>query len=184
MDKNTEDFKNISLTGRLCYLFMCIESYLSSCYPDRDWTLVAEKMWQWTSGYCNEGCDVYTQIIPDYLFEFDTYIETNEREFDGELSEEDYYTFVNLYEGITDGNSQDEINKLLMLPVDFNNECECTDFSYADTPTLNIISKAQSILYENGIEIPSKEKIEKFSVDEKGGWGDFFDSRYLSVLLK
>lgn len=54
------DFKlmNLSLTGRLCYLFMCIERYLSICYPDRDWSLVAEKCWQWTNKYWNDGCDI------------------------------------------------------------------------------------------------------------------------------
>ena len=37
-------FKNITMTGRMCYIFMCMERYLLSLYPDRDWTLVAKKM--------------------------------------------------------------------------------------------------------------------------------------------
>ena len=33
-----EEWKNLSLTGKLCYLFMCIEKYLVTCYPDKDWS--------------------------------------------------------------------------------------------------------------------------------------------------
>ncbi|MDE6318273.1 MAG: hypothetical protein K2M22_00880, partial [Lachnospiraceae bacterium] len=59
----TDELKNISLTGRLCYLFMCIEKYLVSVYPDRDWMPVAKKCWQWTSVFWNEGCDEYDKIV-------------------------------------------------------------------------------------------------------------------------
>ena len=48
-------FKNISITGRLCYLFMCIEKYLISMYPDKDWTVVAERLWLWTETYWDEA---------------------------------------------------------------------------------------------------------------------------------
>ena len=34
----SERFYNITMTGRLCYIFMCIERYLTTLYPERDWT--------------------------------------------------------------------------------------------------------------------------------------------------
>ena len=37
-------FRNITMTGRLIYIFMCIERYLVSLYPERDWTPVATRM--------------------------------------------------------------------------------------------------------------------------------------------
>lgn len=74
-----EEFREISLTGRLCCLFMCIENYLIHGYPDRDWTPVAKRCWQWTNGWWNEGCDVYAQAVPEYLFQFDNYQESSER---------------------------------------------------------------------------------------------------------
>ena len=40
------DFSNIYMTGRLCYLFMCIEKYLVTRWPDRNWVPVAEALWQ------------------------------------------------------------------------------------------------------------------------------------------
>lgn len=184
MDKEVSKFKKISLTGRLCYLFMCIEKYLVSCYPDKDWTMVAKKCWQWTNGCWDEGCDRYSQVIPRYLFEFDNYYETNEREFDGELSESDYRTLINLYDGITDGSKEDEIDQMLTLPIDFNNICEGTGFSFADESTLKILLEAQSFLLRHNIECPSVDAIHCFTIDQKNGWGEFVDSEYLSIILK
>ena len=44
MDKR---FENITMNGRMFFIFMCIERYLLALYPDRDWSLVAKKMWRW-----------------------------------------------------------------------------------------------------------------------------------------
>lgn len=140
------EFKTITLTGRLCYLFMCIEKYL-------------------------------------VLLEFDNYRDTNEWEFDGELLEEDYLELVSLYKGITDGSGDAEIDKVLMLPIDFNNECECTNFEDADEPTLTIIERAQAILEKHNIELPDIEEIINIKMDYRGGWGDFVESEHLSIIL-
>lgn len=182
MDKKMQEWKSISLTGRLCYLFMCIERYLVFCYPDRDWTPVARKMWVWTEGYWDEGLERYQHVVPEFLLEFDNYKETNEREFDGELSEQDYNTLVKLYEGITNGSEEDEIDEVLMLPVDFNNFCEGTSFSWSDKPTIELIGKAQNILLRNGIDIPSIDMVSSFTIRQQE-WGDLLDER-LSHLIR
>lgn len=104
---------NLSLTGRLCYLFMCI---------------VAKKCWQWTSVYWNEGRDRYSIVVPEYLFEFPNYEKTNTLAFDGMLSKKEYLELTNLFAGLTTGNSEDELNQVLSLPIEFNNVCECTSF--------------------------------------------------------
>ncbi len=181
--KKTTQFRNISLAGRLCYLFMCIEKYLVSCYPDRDWTCVAKKCWQWTNQYWNDGCDIYSHVVPEFLLEFAGYRETNEREFDGGLLEEDYLTLINLYKGITDGCGEAEIDEVLMLPIDFNNACEGTGFACADRPTLIILEQIQTILDAHNIEWPCIDKISDLTIDSKSGWGDFMDSEYLSIIL-
>lgn len=177
------DFKSISLTGRLCYLFMCIERYLITLYPDRDWTPVAQRCWQWTNRYWNDGCDIYAPVVPEFLLEYDNYEEANELAFDDMLSREDYAELTRLFDGITDGNSANEINRVLYLPVDFANKCECTEFDYSNEPTLKIIDEMREILESNGIEPPSVDNVADMTVEQKNGWGDFVDSRYLSVIL-
>lgn len=175
--------KSLSLTGRLCYLFMCIEKYLVTCYPDKDWTAVAKRCWQWTSIYWDEGCDIYAPVVPEFLLEFDNYSDTNTYAFDGKLSEKDYLELRQLYKDITNGSAEDEINQVLMLPINFNNECECTDFKDADDPTLMIVHKMQEILALHNIYAPDINTVKNMTVDIKGGWGNFVNSEYLSIII-
>ena len=177
------EWRELSLTGRLCYLFMCIEKYLVTCYPDRDWTPVAQRCWQWTNVYWNEGLDTYEPVVPYYLLEFDNYEEANRREFDGNLPEKDYLILKKLFEGIADGSLEDEINQVLMLPTDFNHVCECSDFSSADEPTLEILQKMQQFLSLHNITAPDVNAVKHMTADQKGGWGDFVDSQYLAIIL-
>lgn len=178
-----KEWINLSLTGRLCYLFMCIEKYLVTCYPHKDWTPVAKRCWQWTNVYWNEGCDMYSQVVPEYLFEFDNYEDANRLAFDGELSEKDYLVLRKLFQGITSGSPEDEINQVLRLPIDFNNECEGTNFKAADEPTLAILHKMQHFLSLHNISVPDINAVKNMTVDQKNGWGDFMDSEYLSIII-
>ena len=175
---------NLSLTGRLCYLFMCMEKYLITCYPERNWEIVAKKCWQWTSIYWNEGCDRYSIVVPEYLFEFPNYEKTNTLAFDGMLSKKEYLELTNLFTGLTTGNSEDELNQVLSLPIEFNNVCECTSFREANTPTLMILYKMQHFLSLHHISFPSISNVQNMTVDQKNGWGNFIDSEYLSIIIK
>ena len=159
MDKMESELKTLSLTGRLCYLFMCIEKYLTLCYPERDWSFVAKRCWQWTNVYWNEGCDIYSVVVPEYFFHMSA--------FDGELSQKEYLELTNLFSGLTTGNPEDEINQVLMLPIEFNNECECTDFENADIPTLKILYKMQHFLSLHNISFPDIKRVQDMTVDQK-----------------
>ncbi len=184
MEKMESELKNLSLTGRLCYLFMCIEKYLTQCYPERDWSLVAKRCWQWTNVYWDEGRDIYSVVVPEFLLEFDDYEKTNTRAFDGELSPEDYLQLTNLFAGLTTGNSEDEINQVLKLPIEFNDACEGSEFYSADIPTLKILYKMQHFLSLHNISFPSVNSVQNMTVDQENGWGDFIDGEYLSIILQ
>lgn len=119
MEKLEPELKTLSLTGRLCYLFMCIEKYLTLCYPEREWGVVAKS----------------------------------------------------------------EINQVLMLPIEFNNVCECTNFDNADIPTLKILYKIQHFLSLHNISFPSVNSVQNMTVDQENGWGNFIDSEYLSIII-
>ena len=179
-----EFFKSISMTGRLCYLFMCIEKYLVSVYPERDWTIVAERLWQWTERYWNEAQEESDQVIPEYLMEFSTYEKTNKRCFDGELSRDLYNKLMELYNGITNGNSEDEINQVLFTTVEWGTVCEGAGFAEADSPTIGYLEWMESILQNHSIELPDRELVVNMTKDQKDGWGDFCNCRHLSIILK
>lgn len=180
--KLIKDLRKLSLTGRMCYLFMCIEKYLTVLYPQKDWTPVAKRCWQWTNRYWNEGWDIYSVVVPEYLFEYNTYEETKD-DFDGQLTEKDYDELVDLFQGITDGNPEDEINQVLKMPIEFSNECECTDFGAASVSSMYLFLDMKHIFDLHTIMLPDIIKVSNMTMDQKNGWGEFVDSKYLSIIL-
>ena len=176
-------FDNISMLGRLCYLFMCIEKYLVNKYPDRDWRIVADRLWNWTEEYWNDAQEKSDQIIPEYILAFNSYEKVNMKCFDGELSEGLYNQLVRLYEGITTGNSEEEINQVLFTTVEWGTYCEGASLSSAQGPATNLIYFVLDILDKYQIEYPDMMSIQNMSIDEKNGWGEFRNCRHLSTIL-
>jgi len=187
-----KEFYNITMTGRLCYIFMCIECYLITLYPDRDWTPVAKRMWQWTSHWWNESWDIYSEAVPEFILQFDSYEETNERSYDGNLKKEDYEEITALFKGITNGDGKDELCKVLMIPSDFGSTCEGMSASGAEPYVAELIDDIENILQKHNILLPDKKILQSFTY-ERGKpadrnkkapvWGDFENTEYLSVIL-
>jgi len=190
MNELYQQFENITLTGRLCYIFMCIEKYLVTLYPQKDWTPVAKRMWQWTNSEDLEiADDIYNQAIPECILEFDTYEETNSRAYDNNLKKEDYDEITACFEGITTGNSNDEICQILMIPSKFMSLCMYNSFFYVEKYTLEFLNCIIMILNRHSILLPDMTLISKFRFDrnhchEIDKWGRCVNTEYLSIILK
>ena len=187
-----KEFYNITMTGRLCYIFMCMEKYLVTLYPERDWTPVAKRMWQWTEHWWDEAWDIYSIAVPEFIMEFDTYEETKEREYEGNLEKDDYDEMTALFKGITDGKGNDELCKVLKFPIDFGNTCEGTCISGAEPNVTRLIEEIENILQKHHISLPDKSVLQHFVYEREKpvvwgekelGWGDFENTEYLSIIL-
>ena len=139
MDKR---FENVTMTGRLCYIFMCIERYLLALYPDRDWSLVARKMWRWpkeTNWVDGGAWDAYLSVLPElvmtgYKSERAATVEEYVSAPWHEITREEYEQAAALYTGITDGNAEDEFCKVIALPHLLVKICDggCFDDDFCD----------------------------------------------------
>lgn len=176
-------FDDISMTGRLCYLFMCIEKYLVNKYPDRDWRIVADRLWNWTEEYWNDAQEKSDQIIPEYILAYNSYEKVNRKCFDGELPEDLYNQLVELYDGIATGDSEDEINQVLFTTVEWGTYCEGAGFNEAKGPANGLIDFLLGVLDKYQIEYPDIMSVQNMSIDEKNGWGEFRNCRHLSIIL-
>ena len=190
MNDNYSQFENITLRGRMCYLFMCIETYLVTLYPHKNWTPVARRMWQaLNQEYLENAEDIYSEAVPEYILEFATYQETNIRAFDGNLKKEDYDEITACFQEITQGNSNEEICQVLMLPCKFLDICECcTGFSDAEPSILKLLRRIEEILCNYNIPLPDITLITSFSFDRNHStewekWGKPFNAEYLSIIL-
>ncbi len=170
-----KEFRSITMTGRLIYIFMCIERYLVSLYPDRDWTPVASRMWNRTKerdGW-SEGTpgDLYREIVPERIMRFHKhgygYEKLNPMVFDNKLSMEDYTRIRGLYEGISKGEPKEEINQIVGLPEQLIHlvNLKMYHFAECDQMTVESILKAKKILENHEIECPELSSVSRFSFD-------------------
>ncbi len=187
-----EEFCNITMTGRICYIFMCIERYLTALYPERDWTPIAKRMWQWTTHWWNESSDIYAVAVPEFILEFEGYEKTNEIAFDGCLSKRDYDEITALFKGITHGDGTDEMCRVLMIPIDFGCICEGTSVKGAGPLVAELIEETEDILKKHDIPFPDKGLLKRFEYDrdkpvgldeKEPGWGDNENTEDLSIIL-
>ena len=96
---NKKDFENISMNGRLAYQLMCVERYLVSKYPNKDFTKLMELLWQVTNGmYWDTFSGYLIEFNKSCFFEFDTY-EEQEWLY---VTKEQYELFKNLISELDD----------------------------------------------------------------------------------
>ena len=161
-------FENITMNGRMCYIFMCIERYLLSLYPDRDWTPAAKRMWDWSAvcWSCDDELDRYIQLIPECILEFNTYEAAN-AEWYGKLPRKDYDELVALYKGITTGAHDDEINRVFLIPNELWKNCDGSyyDIETGRVSTLRYIDKIEEILISHDILLPDITLLSAYTVD-------------------
>ncbi len=170
------------MNGRMAYIIMCVEAFLITKYPDRDWTFLAERMWEATNHDWAYWPDMFNYLLPEVfcLFEAYDYDELNKY-----MTEKDFYDVKALFAGITEGvedDPEDILNCLIMKPFEMGMVYEGTGIGDGHE-SFEIIDETESILINNGVELPDYRKVLFSSFDQRRGWGDDFDGRFLSVIL-
>lgn len=172
---------NVSMIGRMAYTIMCVESFLTSVYSDRDWSLVAAAMWKATSTNWGDWPEMYSAYIPDVLLSYDHY----DDDLADVISEDEYQTLLRLYSHITEGREDDpmdEVNYMLNLPHEMSMVYEGTVIGDG-SESLDIIDRAENVLHRHCIPLPDYHKVLFSSSKELNGWGNFFDGTPLSIIL-
>lgn len=168
-------FENVTMTGRMCYILMCIERYLLARYPDRDWSLVARKMWQCPAArnfYAPEWYE-YNRIRPESIIRFKYHASAHS----DPITREEYEQAVSLYSAVTDGNPQDEICRALMIPLQMVNDCDGRDYNdeTGKKITLFAINEIESILHVHKIPLPDASLVAEYvPMKDEDGELDFW----------
>ena len=151
-------------------------------YPDRDWTVIAEKMWQATNTNWADWPDMFICYIPDVLFKYQKY---DNEDYGQYLTENEFFELKKFYAGITEGiedDPNDPLNYMLNKPFEMSMVYEGTGIGDGHE-SFEIIDETESILINNGVELPDYRKVLFSSFDQRRGWGDDFDGRFLSIIL-
>ncbi|MBO4531951.1 MAG: hypothetical protein J5767_15075 [Paludibacteraceae bacterium] len=168
------EFNNISMIGRMAYGILCVESFLLNKYPDDDWTPLASLMWEATSSYWDTWDWKYIEIIPEFLFEKETFEESS---FEY-LSKEDYNLFSALLKG-----KDENVNTLLMKLHELQEVYCYTSIPGKGKEASQLIVDMCAILSQENIPLPDVSLVSFSSFSERDGWGEQFDGTKLSQVL-
>ena len=172
---NKKDFENISMNGRLAYQLMCVERYLVSKYPNKDFTKLMELLWQVTNGmYWDTFSGYLIEFNKSCFFEFDTY-EEQEWLY---VTKEQYELFKNLISELDD-NDESILETL---------KDQAEVYAYTVVPkntkeSIDIVFDTIKFLKQEKIKLPVIKLVEFSTIDQRNGWGDHFDGTKLSIIL-
>ena len=173
---------SVSMNGRMAYTIMCVEAFLKTRYPQKDWTFVSKEMWKATSTNWGDWPEEYSTMIPDVLLQDE---EQDSEERGDCLTENEFTELKDLYSGITDGledDPSDEVNYMLNKPYEMAMIYEGRGIGDGHE-SFDIISNAEAVLKKHDIPLPDYKKVLFSSCEEKNGWGNDFDGKYLSIIL-
>ena len=173
---NIKQFEGISLLGRISYAIMCAETYLTTIHPNRDWRPLFGLLWSICdeATYWDEWASKVLEVVPEYLFEFPSF---EESDFD-HLDEESYNTMRSLLSDYDAGT-----DTLLEGIVDMEEAYAYTEIGGIGEESLDILESVVKVLEDSGMPLPDPQAVAFSSFKECGGRGSSFDFRPLSIVL-
>ena len=173
---NAKNFDNISIRGRVAYIILCFEKYVTKMYPETDWARVDDMMWKICddSDYIDNSAYKYMEIIPEYLYEFSDF-ESADFEY---LSKEDYEYYISVIP-----KDDDRLNTIMHAVYSVTMEYAYSALIKYAPDTREYIDAVLNVMRESKINPPDIGIVEQFVFSEASGWGHTFDGRYLSSIL-
>lgn len=168
-----EQFKDISIRGRVAYLICSYEKLLLYFnYDKNDWTSLLEKLWSYTS----------IQYIDEWMYELAEYMPNSilNDTFDGceYIVEDDFYRLRDLYR---------QTNNDVLHFLDLIYQCATLEIyskicDYSPL-TIDIIQVAEDILVNNNISLVDVHSFRTYSFRYCNGWGEPFNGKQLSLFI-
>ncbi|MDO5295544.1 MAG: hypothetical protein Q4F00_02730 [bacterium] len=173
----------VSMNGRMAYTIMCVEAFLVNQYPDRDWHLIAEKMWAATTTNWGDWPDMYCCYLPEIILPEQDY---DRKYFGPYMTQQEFEQLKAFYSGITEGREDDptdEVNYMLNKPFEMAMVYEGTCIGDGHE-SFEIIDEAEKVLKDHHIALPDHNLVKFSPSSEFNGWGNDFDGTHLSIILK
>ncbi len=170
---NKKDFEDISIRGRVAFGIVCLNTYVKTKYPDTDFSSVLDLACKITedSDYIDNSVEVFMEIIPEYLYEFDNY---EDSEFDY-LSEETYNMFVSVIP-----KNDPDLNSLMHSIYDIAGEYCYSAIEPSAPATYPFLDSIIDIMKKHSLPLPDLNIFKKFTFSESDGWGRHINrSEYL-----
>lgn len=160
-----KDFNRISIRGRIAFAIQCAKSYWDSNIK-KDFSPIYEKMLDILGNKypIDEAANIYMEIIPEYLFEFNTYEESNFQY----LSKNDYTLFCTLL-----NSAPEELNTIMKKIYDMVMSYAYTGIEPNAPMVTDRLFEIIHIMHNAKISLPPIEDYYKYDYSIADGWGDF-----------
>lgn len=174
----TRQYDNLSIRGRVAYLIMCFERYVKHKYPEKDMSLPAKFMWNIVDhvAYIDDKAYRYMDVIPDYLFEADSY-ETSDMV---DMTRKEYDVLVAL---LPRAEEDPDLNTIMHRIYDVAMEFVYTEVKLDAPETKRYMAEVDWILAKNGVDAPDVNRLPQYEWDETHGWGKLIAPKNLSIIL-
>ena len=159
-----ENFKNISIRGRVAYLLSSFEKLLlyHNC-EKAEWHGILDKLWTYTSiKFLDDWMYMIAEYMPNSILQ-DSF---DDAEY---ITQQEFERLKEIY-----GKSHNDIRIFMQIIYECAT-CELYSKLYDYSPiTLRKIEDAVNILVENGIELVDIQPFKQYVFDEANGWGICF----------
>ena len=160
----------------VAYCIMCLENYLLDRYPDRDFSPILKLAWDIVGpeGYIDQSADLYMEVIPEYLYEFDDY---EAAEFE-HLTPAEFDEFRRLLA------PDDPTLDLLMHRIyDIAMKYAYVGLPNPPKEAIGLAWEVVGALRQSGVDLPDFDCVRSFSFDQFHGWGEYISPAGLSRIL-
>ena len=160
-----KDFNNISIRGRIAFAIQCAKLYWDS-NVQKDFSPIYKKMLDIIGNKypIDEAANIYMEIIPEYLFEFDTY-EESDFEY---LSKEDYILFRELLKG-----TPSDFNLIMQKIYDMVMSYAYTGIEPKAPMVTDRLFEIIDVMDQAKMQLPSIDNYYKYDYSIADGWGNF-----------
>ena len=170
-----DQFKAISVRGRMAYGAMCAEEYILNTRPEQNWLPIFKKIWDFNAvEYWDDWHDEMIDILPECFLEFQNY-ETSDFQV---LTQEEYEAIKPLYEPIPK-----HWETIIKSIFSMEEAYAYSTISGNGQESLKALNTIIEILKSLNIKLPDFEMIQSCSFTDKKGWGKRFDCKPMSKIL-
>jgi hypothetical protein len=173
---NRDDFKMVSIRGRLAYAISCLENALKyyKCNTT-DWRIVLEQLWTYTDiQFFDDWHYTIAEILPESVLESNIF-DVDDHEY---INEMQFICLHNLYSN-TNNEIKDIIQFIFNIGIcEFYGKLE----NYGQL-TLDNMEVLINYMISNSIPLPDMSRFKVFYYDDGNGWGEKFSGIKYSCIL-
>lgn len=162
-------FKEISIFGRIAYSAYCLEMYIKSRgYDTEKWNIVFDVLWAFDQfEFADEYMYCVMEYLPEYIFECDSYSESDEWDY---MHEDTFEQLRELY-----GNCKKEDIKVVNYTIQSINYILSNTVYTSNRPpekcSLEKVNEIYNYFTDKLKEMPSIEPFKIYSISDKMCWG-------------